>query len=144
MDGTVRTYHQEVRDFVETCLEEVVSGIAHSARATYKMKYSRIMPPANNDPQPAEKVTRLLNQCFEPDVVTADVPCEWAARNLRSSSRRIRRGSYSWGRRGLVSPLSLFTPPNTSLTMRRLESKGTVPNDSLMIHKTIGITNFLG
>jgi hypothetical protein len=45
----------------------------------------------------------------------------------------------------LVSPLSLFTPPNTSLTMRRLESKGTVPNDSLMIHKTIGIiTNFLG
>lgn len=76
IEGTVRTYHQDVRDFIANRLEEVVHGITQSARATYKMTYNMIMPPANNDLQLTAKVSRILQDSFEPGVITDDIPCE--------------------------------------------------------------------
>lgn len=41
IEGTVRAYHQDIRDFIATRLGEVISGITGSARATYKLTYKR-------------------------------------------------------------------------------------------------------
>lgn len=76
LDGTVRAYHQEVRDFIARRLEEVVDGITRSARATYQLTYSRITPPANNDPRLTAKVSRILKDSFEPDMITDEIPSE--------------------------------------------------------------------
>lgn len=76
IDGTVRTYHQDVRDFIAGRLEEVVSGFTRSARATYQLTYNRVMPPASNNPQLAAKVSRILKDSFEAGMVTDDIPCE--------------------------------------------------------------------
>ncbi len=76
LDGTVRAYHQDVREFIALRLEEVVNGIAQSARATYSLTYNRIMPPAYNDPQLAAKVSRILKDSFAPGMVTDDIPSE--------------------------------------------------------------------
>lgn len=76
IDGTVRAYHQDVRDLIASRLEGVVNGITQSARATYSLTYNRIMPPANNDPQLTAKVSRILKDSFEPGMVTDDIPCE--------------------------------------------------------------------
>lgn len=76
LDGTVRAYHQEVRDFIARRLEEVVNGITQSARATYQLTYNRITPPANNDPRLTAKVSRILKDSFEPDMITDEIPSE--------------------------------------------------------------------
>jgi amidohydrolase len=76
LDGTVRAYHEDVRDFIAVRLEEVVNGITQSARAAYQLTYNRIMPPAYNDPQLTAKVTRILKDSLAPGMVTADIPSE--------------------------------------------------------------------
>lgn len=76
LDGTVRAYHQEVRDYIARRLEEVVNGITQSARATYQLTYNRITPPANNDPRLTAKVSRILKDSFEPDMITDEIPSE--------------------------------------------------------------------
>ncbi len=76
IDGTVRAYHQDIRDFIAKRLEEVVNGITQSARATYKLTYDRIMPPANNDKVFADKVTSILKDSFKSGMVTDDVTSE--------------------------------------------------------------------
>lgn len=76
IDGTVRAYHQDVRDFIASRLKGVINGITQSARATYKLTYNRIMPPANNDPELTDKVSRILKDSFKPGMVTDDIPTE--------------------------------------------------------------------
>jgi len=75
VDGTVRTYNEHVRDFIADRLEEVVNGLTQSARATYKLRYDRIMPPVNNDPSLTAKASRILSASFEPDMITDNIPC---------------------------------------------------------------------
>lgn len=70
LDGTVRTFDPEVRDFIQVRIEEIVKGITQAARAKYKLTYKRIMPPVNNDEQLAVKVSKILRDSFEHSVVT--------------------------------------------------------------------------
>lgn len=76
LEGTVRAYHQDVRDFIEKRLKEIVQGITHSARAEYKIIYDRIMPPAINDQQLTAKAGRLFKEYFPADMVSDDIPSE--------------------------------------------------------------------
>ncbi|GAB1477211.1 M20 family metallopeptidase [Bacillota bacterium] len=76
LEGTVRTYHQEIRDLIADRLEEIVKGITQSARANYKLEYNRIMPPVNNDSRLAAKVDGILRGSLGPDMVTNDIPSE--------------------------------------------------------------------
>lgn len=69
IDGTVRTFEQEVRDFIENRIEEIVRGVTQAARARYKMEYRRIMPPVDNDRYLAEKVTEILTDSFPSGMV---------------------------------------------------------------------------
>lgn len=70
LDGTVRAFEPEVRDFVQVRIEGIVRGITQAARADYKLAYRRIMPPVNNDERLASRVNKVLRDAFEPGVVT--------------------------------------------------------------------------
>jgi metal-dependent amidase/aminoacylase/carboxypeptidase family protein len=67
--GTVRTFEQEVRDFIENRIEEIVRGVTQAARASYKIEYRRIMPPVDNDLHLAAKVHKILTGSFPSDMV---------------------------------------------------------------------------
>lgn len=73
LEGTVRAYHEDVRAFIAHRLEEVADGVTRSARASYDLSFQRIMPPAVNDPQLADKVRRILQGDFGNDQVTPDM-----------------------------------------------------------------------
>lgn len=69
IDGTVRTFENEVRDFIENRMKEIVRGVTQAARARYTMEYRRIMPPVDNDQTLAAKVTKILTGSFPPGMV---------------------------------------------------------------------------
>jgi amidohydrolase len=56
IEGTVRTYNQDVRDHIEKRIKEIVAGIASSMGATAKVAYLRGYPPLFNDPEMADLV----------------------------------------------------------------------------------------
>ncbi|MDD4566074.1 MAG: M20 family metallopeptidase [Eubacteriales bacterium] len=76
IDGTVRAYHQDVREQIAARLEGIVKGITQATGATYKLAYHWIMPPANNDLPLTAKVNDILKNSFEQGMVTDDIPCE--------------------------------------------------------------------
>lgn len=76
IEGTVRAYHEEIRDFIADRIEQIARGITQSARASFNLAYNRIMPPVNNDPGFTAKVNKILKNSFEPDLVTDDILSE--------------------------------------------------------------------
>jgi amidohydrolase len=72
LDGTVRTFDADVRNFIQTRIEETVKGITQTARATYELTYDRIMPPVNNDKQLTVQAFDILTQAFAPGMVTTE------------------------------------------------------------------------
>jgi amidohydrolase len=72
LDGTVRVFDPEVRDFIQIRIEEIVKGITQAARATFKLIYDRIMPPVKNDARLAAQVYEILKKALEPGMVTDD------------------------------------------------------------------------
>lgn len=72
IEGLVRAYHPDVRDHLQTRIEEVVQGITHAARATHQITYHRIMPPVNNDETLAAWATQVLGRLAEPPITLTD------------------------------------------------------------------------
>lgn len=70
LDGTVRTFDPDMRDFIQTRIEEIAEGVTQAARATYELTYNRIMPPVNNDVQLTADIKEILTDAFEPGMVT--------------------------------------------------------------------------
>lgn len=70
--GTVRTFDEEVRNYIQMRIEEIVRGTTRAARARYKLTYKRIMPPVINNQPLAEKVDVILRNSFPPGLVTND------------------------------------------------------------------------
>lgn len=70
LDGTVRTFDPEVRDFIQKRIEEITKGITQAGRTTYELTYERIMPPVNNDIRLTTQVYKILSEAFEPGMVT--------------------------------------------------------------------------
>jgi amidohydrolase/hippurate hydrolase len=80
LERTVRTFDSEVRDFIQTRIEEIFMGVTQAARAKYRFTYNVVMPPVNNDGQLSARVYRILSDSFEPGVVinnfTSGMGCE--------------------------------------------------------------------
>ncbi|MCK5705874.1 MAG: amidohydrolase, partial [Cyclobacteriaceae bacterium] len=72
LEGTVRTFDSDVRNFIQTRIENIAKRITQAARATYELTYDRIMPPVNNDIQLTKQIYEILNNAFEPGMVTDD------------------------------------------------------------------------
>jgi len=57
--GTVRTFNEDVRDFIEKEIETIVKGICHASGATYKYTYSRGYPALVNHKEDTEFVAEV-------------------------------------------------------------------------------------
>ena len=89
IEGTVRVYYQEVRDFIAERIEGVVKGITQSARAGYKLTHDKIMPPVNNDPIFAKEISRILKDVFKSGMVTDDIPSEMGCEEFALFQQKI-------------------------------------------------------
>jgi amidohydrolase len=72
IEGTVRAYYEETRDFIQSRIESIVKGITEAARATYKLTYNCVIPPVNNDVLLATKVHQILKASFPHGMVVND------------------------------------------------------------------------
>lgn len=54
MNGTVRTFREDIRNHIEARLREMVSGISTTFRINGTVKYERIMDATINHPEPTE------------------------------------------------------------------------------------------
>lgn len=80
MEGTVRAFDNAVRGFIRRRIEEVADHVTRAARASYRLTYERVMPPAYNDPQLAAMAARWIEGALGAgsvsDVCIPDMGCE--------------------------------------------------------------------
>jgi len=69
LEGTVRTYKQEIRDLVEKRMREILDGIARGNGGSFDMQYQRNAPATVNDPELAARVRPLLERILGADNV---------------------------------------------------------------------------
>jgi amidohydrolase len=69
LEGTVRTYKQEVRDLIERRMREILDGIARGNGGTFEMAYQRNAPATVNDPELTARVRPLLERIVGADNV---------------------------------------------------------------------------
>jgi amidohydrolase len=66
LEGTVRTYHEDVRNEVERRMREILDGITKAGGGSYEMQYQRNTPATNNDPALTAKARALLERTLGP------------------------------------------------------------------------------
>jgi amidohydrolase len=62
LEGTVRTYDEDVRDQIERRLDEILAGITQAGGGAYELEYERGAPPTINDPYLAQQAASNLFQ----------------------------------------------------------------------------------
>ena len=62
LEGTVRTYKEEIRDEVERRMREILDGITRAGGATFELDYQRNAPATVNDPALTRAVQPLLER----------------------------------------------------------------------------------
>ena len=69
MEGTVRTYNEEVRDAIESRMHEILAGITAASGGSYELSYDRGSPATINDPELAEQMLPTLARVMGADNV---------------------------------------------------------------------------
>ena len=64
LEGTVRTYDQDVRESIERRMHEVLDGVTRAAGASYELEYIPYAPPTVNDPQLSAWVRPVLERAL--------------------------------------------------------------------------------
>jgi amidohydrolase len=62
LEGTVRTYREQVRDEVERRMREILDGITKAGGGTFELEYQRNAPATVNDPALTAAVRPLLER----------------------------------------------------------------------------------
>lgn len=62
LEGTVRTYDEEVRRTVEVRMHEILAGISQAGGGSYTLDYERGTPPTINDPDLASAMVPTLER----------------------------------------------------------------------------------
>lgn len=62
LEGTVRTYNEEIRNQVERRMREILDGITRAGGGSFEMEYQRNAPATVNDPALAAAVRPLLER----------------------------------------------------------------------------------
>lgn len=65
LSGTVRTFNEDVRHFIEKEIEKITRGVCFSANATYEYSYSRGYPTLNNDEKMADYIMEVAKKVPE-------------------------------------------------------------------------------
>jgi amidohydrolase len=69
LEGTVRTYNEDVRTEVERRMREILDGITRANGASFEMEYQKNAPATVNDPGLAQRVQPLLQRIAGADNV---------------------------------------------------------------------------
>ena len=69
LEGTVRTYKQEVRDLVERRMREILDGVSRANGGSFEMEYQRNAPATVNDPELTRRAQPLLERIVGADNV---------------------------------------------------------------------------
>lgn len=62
LEGTVRTYKEEVRDEVERRMREILDGVTRAGGGSFELEYQRNAPATVNDPALTQTVQPLLER----------------------------------------------------------------------------------
>ncbi|HEX7181442.1 MAG TPA: amidohydrolase [Thermoanaerobaculia bacterium] len=74
LEGTVRTYKEEIRKQVESRMREILDGVTRGGGGSFEMEYQRNAPATVNDPALTEKVRPLLERALGAGNVKAVEP----------------------------------------------------------------------
>ncbi|MET3657473.1 M20 metallopeptidase family protein [Sporosarcina psychrophila] len=74
IEGTVRTFNQDVRDQIETSISQYAKSVADMFGATAEVEYIRGTEPVINDTESANLVQQVAAEAFGPDVVYDEKP----------------------------------------------------------------------
>lgn len=74
IEGTVRTFNQDVRDQIETSISQYAKSVADMYGATAEVEYIRGTEPVINDTESANLVQQVAAEAFGPDVVYDEKP----------------------------------------------------------------------
>ncbi|MEK4405428.1 amidohydrolase [Sporosarcina sp. FSL K6-6792] len=74
IEGTVRTFNQDVRDQIETSISQYAKSVADMYGATAEVEYIRGTQPVVNDEESANLVQQVAAEAFGPDVVYDEKP----------------------------------------------------------------------
>lgn len=88
LEGTVRTYDEEVRDAVERRMGEILEGITAAGGGSYELTYDRMMPATVNDPQLSRRVAPGLERTVGEEDVSR-VPPTMGGEDFAFFSRRV-------------------------------------------------------
>ncbi|HEV2855498.1 MAG TPA: amidohydrolase [Thermoanaerobaculia bacterium] len=69
LEGTVRTYSEDVRNLVERRMREILDGVTRGGGGSYEMEYQRNAPATVNDPGLARQAQPLLGRILGPENV---------------------------------------------------------------------------
>jgi amidohydrolase len=69
LEGTVRTYNEEVRNQIERRMREILDGTTKAAGGSFTMQYTRNAPATVNDPALSRTVAPLLQRALGADNV---------------------------------------------------------------------------
>lgn len=68
LGGTIRTYDEDTRAFVKERMEEIITGIATSFRATAELKFTSGCPTLVNDAALSKEVTGYMKELLGPQM----------------------------------------------------------------------------
>ncbi len=71
LEGTVRTYDEDVRNAIERRMHEILAGITQAGGGAYELDYQRGAPPTINDPDLAHQMAPTLVRVFGEEHVHA-------------------------------------------------------------------------
>lgn len=68
MGGTIRTYDEETRAFLKERMEEIITGVATTFRASAELKFTSGCPTLVNDATLSKEVTGYMKELLEPQM----------------------------------------------------------------------------
>src|SRR5690606_18897533 len=74
LEGTVRTFHESVREIVKERIYHIVDGITSAYGASYSIDYVKGYPALYNHPEDTETVRRLMIEQFSEENVWDMIP----------------------------------------------------------------------
>ncbi|MCR9137549.1 MAG: M20 family metallopeptidase [Alphaproteobacteria bacterium] len=93
LGGTVRTFRGEMRDRMQTRLQEICDGVAAAMNVNVRLKYQRNYPATKNSPEQADFAAGVAREIAGTDRVSTDAQPEMGAEDFAYMLER-RPGAY--------------------------------------------------
>jgi len=85
LGGTIRSYDEEVRSFIKQRMEEIISGIATSFRASADLTFTSGCPTLFNDTSLSKEITSYMKELLGPQMAFSKADLLVASDNAKAS-----------------------------------------------------------